>query len=328
MHPSLSEFPSNMFYDGSLQNGITNEDRQVLNSTFPWPIRDIPMMFWAVYGREEISLSGTSYLNRVEAMNVERIVTRLFKDGVKPSQIGIITPYEGQRNYILQYMQMNSNSSNKEMYSDIEVVSVDAFQGREKDYIILSCVRANSQQMIGFLRDPRRLNVALTRAKYGLMILGNPKALNRDRLWNHLLTFYRSKGCLVEGQIDNLQLSSVQLTRFKPQTNEFIKNNNNTRSSASFDTTSLVSYEGSTFGSKRNNLLDNNKWPTLDNASMPTSRNNYHKNNNNNDNESDDDRDTIISYADNSDDNENRDVDELTNNLKKLTAQFGGELAF
>ncbi len=95
-----------------------------------------------------------------------------------PSQIGVITPYEGQRSYVVTYMQHNG-SLKKELYKEVEVASVDAFQGREKDYIILSCVRSNEHQGIGFLNDPRRLNVALTRAKYGVVILGNPKVLSK-----------------------------------------------------------------------------------------------------------------------------------------------------
>ncbi|KAI3404907.2 NAM7 [Candida oxycetoniae] len=216
MHPCLSEFPSNMFYEGSLQNGVTSDDRVVSGAMFPWPVPETPMMFWANYGREELSGSGNSYLNRVEAMNVERIITRLFKDGIKPEQIGVITPYEGQRAYLVQFMSINSTLLDKrDEYLEVEITSVDAFQGREKDFIILSCVRANDSQSIGFLSDPRRLNVALTRAKYGLLVLGNPRALCRNKLWNHLLIHFREKGCLVDGPLDNLQMSMVQLNNYE-----------------------------------------------------------------------------------------------------------------
>ncbi|KAJ5204570.1 uncharacterized protein N7498_005449 [Penicillium cinerascens] len=214
MHPCLSEFPSNMFYEGSLQNGITIQDRLRRDVDFPWPVIDMPMMFWSNLGNEEISASGTSYLNRTEATNVEKIVTRFFKAGVQPRDIGIITPYEGQRSYIVSSMQANGTFK-KEHYKEIEVASVDAFQGREKDYIILSCVRSNDHQGIGFLSDPRRLNVALTRARYGLVILGNPKVLSKHPLWNCLLQHFKEAHCLVEGPLSNLQESLIQFSRPK-----------------------------------------------------------------------------------------------------------------
>ncbi|KAI9834353.1 MAG: hypothetical protein M1826_004279 [Phylliscum demangeonii] len=214
MHPCLSKFPSNMFYEGSLQNGVTMQQRVRLDVDFPWPVIDSPMMFWANLGNEEISASGTSYLNRTEAVNVEKIITRFFKAGVQPGDIGIITPYEGQRSYVVSSMQQNGTFK-KENYKEIEVASVDAFQGREKDFIVLSCVRSNDHQGIGFLSDPRRLNVALTRAKYGLVILGNPKVLSKHPLWHHLLVHFKEHNCLVEGPLSNLQVSLLQFSRPK-----------------------------------------------------------------------------------------------------------------
>ncbi|GFZ00871.1 RNA helicase [Actinidia rufa] len=214
MHPSLSEFPSNSFYEGMLQNGVTINERQSLGIDFPWPVPNRPMFFYVQMGQEEISASGTSYLNRTEASNVEKIVTTFLKSGVVPSQIGVITPYEGQRAYIVNYMSRNG-ALRQQLYKEIEVASVDSFQGREKDYIILSCVRSNEHQGIGFLNDPRRLNVALTRARYGIVILGNPKVLSKQQLWNGLLTHYKEHECLVEGPLNNLKQSMVQFQKPK-----------------------------------------------------------------------------------------------------------------
>eukprot|EP00566_Odontella_aurita_P002202 CAMPEP_0113543462 /NCGR_PEP_ID=MMETSP0015_2-20120614/10171_1 /TAXON_ID=2838 /ORGANISM="Odontella" /LENGTH=1079 /DNA_ID=CAMNT_0000443623 /DNA_START=95 /DNA_END=3334 /DNA_ORIENTATION=- /assembly_acc=CAM_ASM_000160 len=219
MHPSLSEFPSNMFYEGSLQNGVTESDRQLLNlptfkgkEDFPWPVPSRPMFFYSIQGMEEISASGTSYLNRTEASYVEKIVTLLFRIGVTPGQIGVITPYDGQKKYVSEYMR-RSGSLAAALYEAIEVASVDAFQGREKDFILVSCVRSSESQGIGFLSDPRRLNVALTRARLGLILLGNPRVLSKNPLWAALLLHFKEMDALVEGALNNLQPSYMTFAR-------------------------------------------------------------------------------------------------------------------
>mmetsp|Transcript_11925 Transcript_11925/g.17981 ORF Transcript_11925/g.17981 Transcript_11925/m.17981 type:complete len:1012 (-) Transcript_11925:1834-4869(-) len=219
MHPALSEFPSNMFYEGSLQNGVTEADRQLLSQPgfagkedFPWPIPNKPMFFYSISGMEEISASGTSYLNRTEASYVEKIVTYLLRMGVKPIQIGVITPYDGQKKYVSEFMR-RSGALSSTLYEAIEVASVDAFQGREKDYILVSCVRASDTQGIGFLSDPRRLNVALTRARLGLFVLGNPRVLSKNPLWAALLLHFKEYDTLVEGPLNNLQSSYMTFSR-------------------------------------------------------------------------------------------------------------------
>lgn len=212
MHPSLSEFPSNMFYDGSLQNGVTITERIRPELDFHWPNPNVPMFLLSCFGSEELGSSGTSYLNRVEAIAVEKIVTKLLKSSVHPSQIGVITPYQGQRAFIMQVMFMNGNM-NKELYEAVEVASVDAFQGREKDYIILSCVRSNDNSSIGFVSDARRMNVALTRARYGLIVLGNPKVLSKNHHWNNLICHFKELQVLMEGTVGNLQPSPLHFSR-------------------------------------------------------------------------------------------------------------------
>merc|ERR1719298_285935 len=109
------------------------------------------------------------------------------------------------------FLQIKDISKN--IVDDIEVASVDAFQGREKDFIILSCVRSNEKQGIGFLNDPRRLNVALTRAKYGVVVLGNPKVLSKQPLWNNFLVHFKEQEVLVEGPLSGLRKSMVTFAR-------------------------------------------------------------------------------------------------------------------
>ncbi|KAL0252219.1 hypothetical protein GEMRC1_001431 [Eukaryota sp. GEM-RC1] len=206
MHPILAEFPSDTFYEGTLQNGVTALERQPSreHGTFPWIDPSLPLL----------SASGTSYLNRTEASFVEKVVTEFLKTGATPDQIGVITPYEGQRSFICAQMQRNG-PLHSNLYRDVEVASVDSFQGREKDYIVLSCVRSNEHSSIGFLNSFQRLNVALTRAKYGVVIIGNPRVLSRNVLWNNLLSWYKRIGCFVEGPLNNLRKSNISFPKAK-----------------------------------------------------------------------------------------------------------------
>jgi AAA domain len=216
MHPCLSEFPSNVFYEGSLLNGVSFAERACAYR-IPWPVPSKPMFFYSVTSPEEISASGTSFLNRGEASVVERLVTSFLNAGVTPAQIGVITPYEGQRAYTTAYM-VQHGALRSALYQAIEVASVDSFQGREKDYIILSCVRSNEHQGIGFLNDPRRLNVALTRARFGVVVVGNPRVLAKQPLWHLLLTHFQDNSCLVDGNIGSEGgLKEVKITLPPPR---------------------------------------------------------------------------------------------------------------
>ena len=117
--------------------------------------------------------------------------------GVHTDQIGVITPYEGQRTLLAHVLKERQR---------VEVSSVDAFQGREKEYVIISCVRSNKKGRVGFLDCDRRLNVALTRAKFGLFLVGNTRVLVKNHTWNKLLRYYEEKKLIDQVSVDDLHI--------------------------------------------------------------------------------------------------------------------------
>ena len=221
MHPAIAEFPSNYFYDGMLENGCSIADRSESRAVFPWPERDIPMFFFDSQGGGEGSeeRQGPSYLNRYECMLVGEIVSVLYGSGVQAHRIGVITPYAAQRSMLQDYLC--SYGRVPEDYSaEIPVASVDAFQGAERDYIIMSCVRSSNAGIggIGFLKQWKRLNVALTRGRMGLMIIGSVPTLAKHKMWSDLIKHFQSKNILVEGTIEDMRPSQfVNPGSFKPR---------------------------------------------------------------------------------------------------------------
>lgn len=223
MHPAISEFPRRKFYDGLLKDGITAEDRAKTG------IPANPVLFWDTRGKSPESMvrarfredNGLTYANKREVNYVENVLTNLiYEKGVQRSEIGVITPYRGQRDLISSTLVKNEliNPEKAElqievdrddifndskpvtihMVSDIMIASIDAFQGREKDFMVMSCVRSNEQNKIGFLNDARRMNVALTRARYGLILVGDMECLYQaDPLWREYIDVLKSQNCIL-----------------------------------------------------------------------------------------------------------------------------------
>ncbi|ELP90998.1 suppressor with morphological effect on genitalia family protein (smg-2), partial [Entamoeba invadens IP1] len=185
MHPQIAKFPNDNFYAGKLLNGVSEDDRsdQRLQGILPNPL--FPVMFVHCKGDEFYGVSGKSYGNSQEKEVVQYLIDLFNRKGIKDNEIGIISPYSTQRELL------------GVAHKTIEVASVDGFQGNEKEFIIISCVRSNEQQGIGFLSDHRRLNVALTRAKRGLVIVGDAHTLISNQIFRNLMKYIYDRGNFV-----------------------------------------------------------------------------------------------------------------------------------
>ncbi len=195
MHPGILHFPSQEFYEGRVISGITAAERSLLLNQFPMPNRDIPVAFIAHHGGESAPV-GFSRINQHEIDLVMCLVKQLLQRNIKPKQIAALTPYHAHQVALLHRIRLEDLP-----LAAADVSTIDGFQGQEKDVIILSCVRSalnnnphSSRQGIGFLTDYRRVNVALTRARHGLFLIGNPETLVNCPLWARLLAHLSRQG--------------------------------------------------------------------------------------------------------------------------------------
>ncbi|CAM1298106.1 Uncharacterised protein g2027 [Pycnogonum litorale] len=181
MHPGLAIFPSDTFYDGLLKSGVEPSDRQPIKG-FNWPSSVVPAAFVNLKSRERSGYGKSTY-NQLEARTILEILRNILRNGLRKRDVGVVTPYTAQVKEIKSVLKRNR--------IDVDVRTVDGFQGQERELIIFSCVRANayngSRGKVGFLDDANRMNVLLTRAKRGMIIVGHRETLRFCDLWKKWL---------------------------------------------------------------------------------------------------------------------------------------------
>lgn len=198
MHEEIMAFPNTRFYDGRLHADPsvahhTLADIGVAESTlFPALLSPhAPLAFADTASTdtaEAQSPRSNSYYNETEADLAVTLAKELIKMGLHADDIGIITPYAAQIKAIKKRLETDG------IY--VETKTVDGFQGREKEAIIISFVRSNPKGEIGFLKDARRLNVAVTRARRKLICIGDTGTLRHDLLFADFLAFMQKEGAI------------------------------------------------------------------------------------------------------------------------------------
>jgi thymidine kinase len=165
MLPALAEFSSNQFYDGSIQTGVNHD-----------PLLSCPVGLFDLQISDTEEEVETSLQNQREANAVAAQVVMLIKNGVSPEDIGVIAPYSAQEELIRSQLQTLSIDGTEH----VRVATIDRFQGSEKEAIVVSFTRSNSDADIGFLAGDdgkNRLNVALTRARRYCALVGDWQTL-------------------------------------------------------------------------------------------------------------------------------------------------------
>lgn len=202
MHASIMGFSSAEFYDGTLVAAPEVAGR--LLSDLPGIAADdwtaTPVHFIDTAGAsfdEELEPDGESRRNPGEADVVQRVVGLLVDHGLPAREIGVIAPYAAQARLLRErFAAVHAAAADRQIgsgrFEGLEIDTVDGFQGREKEAIVISLVRSNATGEIGFLGDVRRMNVALTRARRKLVVVGDSATLAHHDFYQRLLDYWQA----------------------------------------------------------------------------------------------------------------------------------------
>jgi serine/threonine protein kinase len=203
MHPSIGKLISSVFYDGKLMHAVQADDR---SHGLSWLERSVVWLSTTRLPKYGETLQGKSYYNRAEIGIIYKLLHRMEKTYQEQRihrHVAVITPYNAQ---IVELIAEITPKSSFWQSLTIEVATIDAYQGRDSDIVLYSTVRSNKDGQLGFLRDRRRLNVALSRAREALIIIGDISTLERGKAgsegnpYQELVRFMRNhpQDCLID----------------------------------------------------------------------------------------------------------------------------------
>ncbi|KAJ0038642.1 hypothetical protein Pint_21976 [Pistacia integerrima] len=195
MHPSISYFPNSYFYNNQILDSPDVKRKSYEKVFLLGSPMFGPYSFINIFGGRE-EFINYSCRNMVEVAVVMKILRNLYKDWNGSNQklsIGIVSPYSAQVGAIQE--KLGGKYENSDGFT-VKVKSIDGFHGGEEDIIIISTVRSNRSGSIGFLSKPQRINVALTRARHSLWILGNERTLTHgESVWEILIRDAKDRCC-------------------------------------------------------------------------------------------------------------------------------------
>lgn len=190
--PSVAERSTITAVNGTANGGTAG--------VVPYPIEDLPVLLLIDTAgcdmEEEMEEGGESKMNKGEASVAMAHVRRLLATGIKPSEIGVITPYAAQVGLLreLRSEGLGAGAGAGAGAQLVEISTVDGFQGREKEAIVISMVRSNTSGEVGFLADNRRMNVAVTRARRQCALVCDTDTVKSDPFLKRLVEYFEEHG--------------------------------------------------------------------------------------------------------------------------------------